>query len=70
MAGHAESDNCSIHIRFASFNISGSNVAEWAKLLDKVTCHVLSRTEGMGSNPATRQKSKYNICYFFSYFSL
>ena len=69
MAGHiAESDNCSIHIRFASFHISGSNVAEWVKLLEKVICHVLSRTEVMGSNPATIQKSKYNILLFFILF--
>ena len=72
MSGHiAESDNFSIHIRFTSFHISGSNVAEWAKRFDKVICHVLSRTEGMGSNLAARQKSKYNILLFFlSFFTL
>ena len=53
----AESDNYSIHRRFTSAHISGPKVAEWAKRLDTVICHVLSRTEGMGSNLATRHKS-------------
>jgi len=67
----AESDNYSIHRRFTSVHISGSKVAEWAKRLDKVICHVLSRTEGIGSNLATRQKSKYNILLIFlSFFTL
>ena len=63
----AKSDNCSIYIRLTSFHISGSNVAEWAKRLDKVICHVLSRTEGMGSNPVTRQQNLSAIFYYFGF---
>ena len=70
MSGHiAESDNFSIHIRFTSFHISGSNVAEWSKRIVKVMCHVLSRIVGMGSNPVTRQQNLSVIfCYFCFHF--